>query len=93
MQLVKDEELAPFLPVRVVVVEIALTDGTRLRERVDAVCGTPRNPMTRQEVIDKARDLADPVLGAGKGTKLVDAVFALETLPSVRALGPLLQRA
>ena len=52
------------LPARVAVVEIALKDGTRLSERVEAVRGTVRNPMTRAEVVEKARDLIAPVLGA-----------------------------
>ena len=80
------------LPVRVADVEITLTDGTRLAERVTAVRGTPRNPMTRPEVVDKARDLIDPVLGADKSAKLVDVVFNLERLGGIRELRPLLQR-
>jgi 2-methylcitrate dehydratase PrpD len=90
--LVHDESLAPFMPVRVGIVEITLADGTRLTERVEAVRGTPRNPMSRQEVIDKARDLIDPVIGADKGARLVDTVFTLETVASIRSLRPLLQR-
>ena len=43
----RDEEFAKFLPVRFTMVEIELADGTRLTERVTAVRGTPRNPMTR----------------------------------------------
>jgi 2-methylcitrate dehydratase PrpD len=93
VQLVKDEQLAQLQPVRGADVEITLTDGTRLTERVTAVRGTPRNPMTRKEVIDKARDLIDPVLGAATATRLVETVFALETVTSLRALRPLLQRA
>lgn len=93
VELVKDERLVPLLPVRVADVEITLTDGTRLSERVTAVRGTPRNPMTRKEVVDKARDLVDPVLGAATGRKLVDTVFALEAVKNVRELRPLLQRA
>jgi 2-methylcitrate dehydratase PrpD len=92
VQLVPDEALNPFLPVRVGVVEVALSDGTRLIERVDAVRGTPRNPMSRAEVVNKARDLMAPVLGGEKTTRLVDAVFEMERLGSIRALRPLLQR-
>jgi 2-methylcitrate dehydratase PrpD len=92
VQLVKDEQLTPLLPVRVADVEITLTDGTRLAERVTAVRGTPRNPMTRTEVIDKARDLIDPVLGASTAARLVDTIFALERVADVRALRPLVQR-
>jgi 2-methylcitrate dehydratase PrpD len=92
VNLVYDEELAKLLPVRVAVVEIALTDGTLLQERVSAVRGTPRNPMTRTEVIDKARDLTAPVLGREKSEKLIETVFAIETITDVRSLRFLLQR-
>lgn len=91
VQLMADAELARFLPVRVAVVDITFTDGTRLMERVDAVRGTPRNPMSRAEVVAKARDLIIPVLGQDLSTRLIEAVLALEAVPNVRALRPLLQ--
>ena len=56
------------LPVRVAIVEIELADGSQLTERVEAVRGTPRNPMTREEVVDKSRDLIAPVLGRESAT-------------------------
>jgi 2-methylcitrate dehydratase PrpD len=90
--LVRDEELAKLLPVRVAVVEIELTDGTRLSERVSAVRGTPRNPMSRAEVIEKARDLTVPVLGREKSERLIETVYGIETVTDVRKLQPLLQR-
>ncbi len=74
--LVRDEELAKLLPVRVTVVEIELKDGTRLSERVTAVRGTPRNPMSRAEVIDKARDLIAPVLGREISGRLIETIFS-----------------
>jgi 2-methylcitrate dehydratase PrpD len=89
---VPDAELSKLLPVRVAVVEITLSDGTRLTDRVEAVRGTPRNPMPRSEVVDKARDLIAPVVGAATTQKLIDAVLALESLKGIRALRPLLQR-
>ena len=92
VNLVHDQELAAFLPVRVAVVEIELTDGTVLAERVSAVRGTPRNPMTRAEVIAKARDLVAPILGREKSDRLIETVFAIETVTNVRSLRPLLQR-
>jgi 2-methylcitrate dehydratase PrpD len=91
VNLVRDEELAKLLPVRVTVVEIEFTDGSQLSERVSAVRGTPRNPMSRTEVIDKARDLTAPVLGAEKSEKLITTVFAIESVSDVRSLRPLLQ--
>jgi 2-methylcitrate dehydratase PrpD len=92
VNLVYDEELAKLLPVRVAVVEIALTDGTLLQERVSAVRGTPRNPMARAEVIDKARDLTAPILGRETSERLIETVFAIEGVTDVRNLRPLLQR-
>jgi 2-methylcitrate dehydratase PrpD len=92
INLVPDEELAKLLPVRITIVEIELTDGSLLTERVSAVRGTPRNPMGRAEVIDKARDLTAPILGREKSDKLIETVFAIETMADVRSLRPLLQR-
>src|SRR5205085_10136688 len=43
VQYVPDQQLARLLPVRVAVVEITLTDGTTMTERVEAVRGTVRN--------------------------------------------------
>ena len=87
-----DETLAKLLPVRVAIVEVTLADGTQLSDRVEAVRGTPRNPMSRAEIVDKARDLIAPVLGASRATALIDALLALDALADVRALRPLLQR-
>ena len=91
VNLVRDEELSKLLPVRVAIVEIELTDGTRLSERVAAVRGTPRNPMSRAEVIDKARDLIVPVLGRETSERLIETVFAIETVTDIRNLRPLLR--
>ena len=88
---VADADLAPLLPVRVAIVEVALRDGERYSERVDAVRGTPRNPMGREEVVAKARDLIGPVLGDGRSSALIQKLLALEALAGVRELRPLLQ--
>lgn len=92
VNLVPDEELNKHLPVRVAVVEIDLADGTRFSERVAAVRGTPRNPMPRAEVIDKARDLITPLLGRDTSERLIEAVYAIERVTDIRKLRPLLQR-
>lgn len=92
VDLVRDEELAKFLPVRVTLVEIELADGTRLTERVTAVRGTPHNPMTRAEVVDKARDLIAPVLGPEISERLIGMVYAIEAVPDIRNLGGLVRR-
>jgi 2-methylcitrate dehydratase PrpD len=93
VNLVADEELNKHLPIRATVVEIELSDGTKLSERVTAVRGTPRNPMPRAEVIDKARDLVTPILGRETSERLIKTVYEIETVGDIRRLRPLLQRA
>ena len=90
VDLVHDAALDAFLPVRVAIVEIELNDGSRLSERVEAVRGTPRNPMSRDEVIDKARDLMALVLGDDTSERLIETVYAIERVTNVRDLRPLL---
>lgn len=92
VQLVGDAELEKLMPLRVGIVEVTLNDGMRFSERVDKVRGTVENPMPRDEVIAKARDLITPVLGAATFTKLSDKVFDIENMKSVLELRPLLQK-
>jgi len=93
VQLVGDEALEKFMPRRAGIVEVTTNDGKTVTERVDDVRGTAENPMSRDEVIAKARDLIVPVLGAQTFDTLVARVFDLEHLRSVRELRPLIQKA
>jgi 2-methylcitrate dehydratase PrpD len=93
VQLIPDEELQRKLPAREAIVEIELADGTKLEEHVKGVRGTVENPMTREEVIAKARDLIAPVVGASSGAKLIQTVFEIENVKHIRELRPLLQKA
>jgi len=88
-----DPSLAALLPARVAVVEIVLTDRTRLLDRVEAVRGTVRNPMSREEVVAKATDLIAPVLGAAAARTVIARLLTLDALSDVRTLRPMLQRA
>jgi 2-methylcitrate dehydratase PrpD len=92
VQLIPDAELEHHLPAREAIVEVTLQDGSRLTETVKAVRGTAENPMPREEVIAKARDLMTPVLGADRCEKLIHATLNLENFKSVHDLRPLLQR-
>jgi 2-methylcitrate dehydratase PrpD len=79
-------------PRREAIVELTLNDGTQLTEWVRDVRGTAENPMTRDEVVDKARDLIAPVLGPVTCSALIDKLLILETLHDIRELRPTLQR-
>ena len=92
IELVSDEELERRYPRRETIVEVTLSGGATLTERVEAVRGTAENPMTRDEVIAKCRGLIAPVLGAAAASKIIDRVMDLERVGNVRELGTLLQR-
>jgi 2-methylcitrate dehydratase PrpD len=72
---------------------IQLMDGTHLTQRVDNVRGTPKNPMTRDEIVAKARDLIAPILGTAQCANLIERVLNLDRVKDIRELRPLLQRA
>jgi 2-methylcitrate dehydratase PrpD len=91
VQLVGDDALSAAMPVRQGIVEIAMKDGRALRSHIQAVRGTPGNPMTRKEVHDKCRNLMAPVMGAARADELCSTVWKLEALPDVRQLRPLLR--
>src|SRR5437867_9433326 len=92
VQLIPDEELERRMPRREGTVELVMNDGARINEHVASVRGTFDNPMSREEVIAKARDLMNPVLGTNTTTKLIDTIFNLESIKNVRDLRPMLQR-
>ena len=91
VRLVPSEELERMEPARQAIVEVTLDDGTVLTDRVTAVRGTPDNPMPRDEVVRKCRDLVEPVLGKATGAALIDKVLALEAVKDVRELRGVLQ--
>jgi 2-methylcitrate dehydratase PrpD len=92
IRLIGDDELEKRMPAREAIVDLELTDGTKLTEHITAVRGTADNPMTRQEIMAKAQDLIVPVIGAASFGKLSDTVFSLEKLTNLASLRPLLQK-
>jgi 2-methylcitrate dehydratase PrpD len=92
VDVVADPRIDARRPRREAIVELTLVDGTQLTEWVRDVRGTTENPMTRDEVVDKARDLIAPVLGTAASSALIDRLLSLETLRDIRELRPALQR-
>ncbi|HVB99541.1 MAG TPA: MmgE/PrpD family protein [Candidatus Dormibacteraeota bacterium] len=102
IKLVPDEALGRLMPVRQSIVEVILTDGRSFRNHVvdggvvrkgeSAVLGTVANPMTNDDVKAKARELMLPVLGEPSTSRLMDRVFALESVKDIRELRGLLQK-
>jgi 2-methylcitrate dehydratase PrpD len=92
VELVPDQELERRAPRREAIVNVVLADGTELSEHVQAVRGTAENPMPRDEVVAKCRDLMTPVLGAAKCKELIERVLGIENTGNVQDFRPLLQR-
>jgi 2-methylcitrate dehydratase PrpD len=92
VQLVPDAELEKMEPARQAIVEITLNDGTVLSDHVKDVRGTVDNPMTREEVIQKCRDLVEPVLGKDNCTTLIDKIMGIEKVQDIRELRSVLQK-
>jgi 2-methylcitrate dehydratase PrpD len=73
------------------IIDIALTDGRRISGRADFGKGSPTNPMTDEELADKFRECAAwGGLSKPNAEKVVDLVFSLEKLKSIRELTRLL---
>lgn len=90
VQLIGDPKLNNTDPPRQGIVELTLKDGRELRHHTHAVRGTKDNPMPEAEVVTKAKDLLDPLLGVAASDELIGAVLGLETVGDVRELRPLL---
>src|SRR5467141_1403414 len=92
VEVLADSRIDARRPRREAIVELTLSDGTQLSEWVRDVRGTAENPMTREEVVAKARDLISPVLGATASAALIEKVLAIENVKDVRELRPALRR-
>ena len=92
IQLVPDEELERRRPQRQAIVDVTLASGAQLTQRVDAVRGTAENPMSRDEVVAKCRELMAPNLGSDRSARLIEQILNIENVKDIRSLRPLLQR-
>jgi 2-methylcitrate dehydratase PrpD len=73
------------------IIDIELTDGRKIGDRADFGKGSPTNPMSDSELADKFRECAAwGRLPRGNADRVIDAVFGLEKLKSIRELMRLL---
>jgi 2-methylcitrate dehydratase PrpD len=91
VELYGDDEMDRVRPVRQGIVELKLRDGRELRHRTTEVHGMAQNPMTREEIAEKCLGLCAPVLGTKHSRDLVENIWNIERVTSVRALRQLLQ--
>jgi 2-methylcitrate dehydratase len=85
--IVADPEIEKVFPaLQRVVVAITTADGRELSTQLDYPKGDPRNPLTDKEVEEKFDALAGPVMSVGARRRAIEAIWALETQPSVSQL-------
>lgn len=90
---VPSQELTIAKPPRQAIVTVELNNGESLTHHTKAVLGTPANPMSPDQVADKARDLIAPVLGSQGADRLIDTLMTIESMADLRDLRPLLMPA
>jgi 2-methylcitrate dehydratase PrpD len=73
------------------IVEVHLRDGRLLSRRADAAQGTSEKPMTRGQLLEKARDCAELVMTAEKADELIACVEHLEDESDASRLAGLLR--
>jgi 2-methylcitrate dehydratase PrpD len=71
-------------------VEVTLKNGQTLREHVINCRGRPENPMSPEEVEQKAAWLMEPVLGKTNVDRIIESIRRIETLSSISDLTKLL---
>ena len=69
-------------------VTIRCKDGTEVSQFVEHVRGYPPNPMSHEEVEEKARELMTPVLGDERTEHLIDTVWQIDALEDAGVLAP-----
>jgi 2-methylcitrate dehydratase PrpD len=71
-------------------VTITMKDGRKLTKLVEKVRGSPGNPMTRSELLDKYHGCASRVLSGERVERSIAALENLEKVATVRELMDLL---
>jgi len=66
--------------------EIEMVDGSKLSARCEHPRGSPENPLSRAQIVEKLRTYAPDRISAAAIDEVVRAVDRLEDLPSVRRL-------
>jgi len=68
------------------IVTIRTTDGRELTERVEAASGTPANPLSDADLVQKFMDLVLPVLPRDKAERMMDRAWKLEQVEDLSRL-------
>ena len=87
VKVVADPEIEKVFPaLQRVAVKITTTDGRAFEKTMDFPKGDPRNPLSDREIEEKFHALAEPIMGAERRKKLIEAIWSLEKQKSVTDL-------
>jgi 2-methylcitrate dehydratase PrpD len=86
VKVVADQALMDPAAPRGAIVTVTTNGGQQFQHFTKYPPGTAENPMSPDDVADKARDLMGPVLGSQKTEALIKAIMQLETLKNIRQL-------
>ena len=73
------------------IVDVHLRDGRVLSRRADVAQGTTEKPMTRTQLLEKARDCAELIMSAEQAEELIGVVERLEEQPDLGRLARLVR--
>jgi 2-methylcitrate dehydratase PrpD len=86
IKVIPSDALMRAKPLRQAIVEVTTFDGRKLTRRTKRVRGTLDNPMAREEVVAKARDLMAPILGPRRTDRLIATIFSVEEIKDMTEL-------
>jgi 2-methylcitrate dehydratase PrpD len=94
VEVVADAELEEAFPEQALAwVEVETTEGRRARSEISAARGDVGTPLRDEELAEKFRGLADPVLGSDRTNRLASAIRGLPDSPNLDEISGLLRPA
>lgn len=68
------------------IITIKMKDGREFLKRVDAAKGSPENPLSKEEIVEKYRDCSEPVIGREKVDRSIDMIWNLDKIEDINQL-------
>lgn len=68
------------------IITVKLKDGREFSKRVDIAKGHPENPLSRDEIVVKFRDCAEPIIGRNRVDRSSNMIWILEKIEDINQL-------
>ena len=91
VNLVHDDELDQHFPETMpTIITVKTHSGSTYRNRVDSAKGTPENPVTHQEIVEKFHRIVSPVIEKSHANEILGVVKQLDAVDDINKLLDLL---